>query len=69
MSAVASRPSTPGPRQRGHQSLEQLVRMAIAVGLPGGTQGAAGRMVAGDDHQLAVRRRTARVGGGPRAAA
>ena len=54
MSAVASRPSTPGRDRAVTQPLEQLGPVGHGVGVAGGAQSAAGRVVAGDDHQPAV---------------
>ena len=69
MSAVASSPSTPGRDSAVTSRSSSSVRLAMAIGSPGRAQRAAGRMVAGDDHQLAVRRRTAPACGARPAAA
>ena len=55
MSAVASSPSTPGRDSAVRRRSSSSVRFAMAVGVSAGAKRTAGGMVAGDDHQIAVR--------------
>ena len=66
MSGLPSSPSTPGPGQRGLQPLQQIDPVAHGQRPVADAVGAAGRVIAGDDHQPAVGRDQRRLGPGVR---